>query len=132
MSFYLKFLCEPADGGPPVEKTEKAEAGDLITQVAYRAGVLIQQTCGGTPSCADCKIVVKEGGADAFEKPEGAELRLLGNVFFITHERLACQARVKQDATVFVPFYRRPLKGNDHGKQSKKEQTSNKEKKQKS
>lgn len=85
--------------------TVDAVAGELLTQAAYRAGVQIKQTCGGTPSCTDCKIVVKEGINDAFESPEGAELRLLGNVYFITKERLACQAIIKQDSTIVVPKY---------------------------
>jgi ferredoxin len=84
-----------------------AETGEFLNQVAHRAGITIQQTCGGVPSCTDCKVVVKEGINSGFETPLGPEIRLLGNVYFITHERLSCQAIVKNDSTVFVPTPRR-------------------------
>lgn len=88
-------------------ETIKAEAnsGETLTQVAYRAGVKIQQSCGGAPSCGDCVVVVREesSSADPFEPMEQAEKALLGNVYFITKERLACQSRVKNDSTVKVP-----------------------------
>jgi ferredoxin len=80
----------------------EAESNELLTQVAYRAGVTIQQTCGGSPSCTDCRIRVLEG-LDALSPQEGAEKRLMGNVFHITRERLSCQARVLADVRVEVP-----------------------------
>lgn len=81
-----------------------AEVGETITQVAYRAGVAIQQTCGGTPSCGDCVIKVdKATPDDAFAAMEHAEQALLGNVYFITRERLSCQTVIKNDSTVHVP-----------------------------
>lgn len=102
MTKKILFLVE-GENGNITEKTAEAAVGDLVTQAAYRAGVVIQQTCGGTPSCTDCKVTVKEGAANAFEPPEGPELRLLGNVYFITHERLACQAKVRENSTIYVP-----------------------------
>jgi ferredoxin len=82
----------------------KATPGETLSQVAYRAGVLIQQSCGGTPSCADCVVRVDPvSHHEAFEPMEHAELSLLGNVYFITKERLACQSIVKNDSTVHVP-----------------------------
>lgn len=80
-----------------------AEPGELLTQVASKAGVTIQQTCGGSPSCADCTIKVLEGAENAFEDMEFEEQALLGNVYFITKERLACQAKVKASSKIFVP-----------------------------
>jgi ferredoxin len=102
MTLRIRFLCEQ-DSGPDRDLSVDASVGETVAQVAYRAGVLIQQTCGGSPSCADCRVVVKEGGAEAFEPIEHAEKSLLGNVFFITKERLACQAVVKKSTTVWVP-----------------------------
>src|SRR5688500_4193057 len=104
MSVKIRFLCE-VDGRTA---EVSAEPGETLTQAAYRAKVVIQQTCGGTPSCTDCKIVVKEGVDTGFEPAEGPELRLLGNVYFITKERLACQCIIKNDASVWVPTPRPP------------------------
>lgn len=83
----------------------EASAGDTLTQVAYRAGVRILQTCGGAPSCGDCVIRVDESKSapQPFEPMEQPETALLGNVYFITKERLACQTVVKNDSTVLVP-----------------------------
>ncbi len=100
----IVFECE-AEGGKIVET--EATAGERLTAVAHRCGVVIQQTCAGVPSCTDCKVVVKEGVENGFEAPQGPELRLMGNVFFITKERLSCQAIVKDSAKVFVPTPRR-------------------------
>jgi ferredoxin len=102
MTLRIRFLCEQ-DNAPDKEILAEAKAGETVVQVAYRSGITIQQTCGGTPSCADCRVIVKDGGADAFEPMEAAEKALLGNVFFITKERLACQAVVKSSSTLWVP-----------------------------
>jgi len=99
MTLKITFIRE-ADGS---EVTVDAEPGDTVVQAAYRAGVLITQTCGGTPSCTDCRVVVKSGIEDGFEPAEGPEKRLMGNVYFITKERLACQAIIKNDSCVIVP-----------------------------
>jgi 2Fe-2S ferredoxin len=104
MSFKIQFNLESDPNNP---KEALAELDERLTAVALRAGVTIQQTCGGTPSCADCKIKVLEGVDSGFDSPQSAEIRLLGNIYFITHERLSCQALVKGDATVFVPKIRR-------------------------
>jgi ferredoxin len=103
MSLQIRFICEQAEGESDKELTVEAQAGERLTQAAYRAGVNIQQTCGGSPSCTDCRVIVREGGAEAFETIEHAEKTLLGNVFFITKERLACQAIIKSSSTIWVP-----------------------------
>lgn len=85
-------------------KEINVEVGTKITQAAYKAGVYIEQTCGGTPSCADCKVVVlKEDPEGSLEDMQGDEKRLLGNVYHITHERLACQSVIKSTVSVEVP-----------------------------
>jgi ferredoxin len=138
----MRFICQKApDSTDTEEKSADCEAGELLTQVAYRAGVVIQQTCGGTPSCTDCKIVVREGMDTAFDPPLGAELRLLGNVYFITRERLACQSIVKNGGAVYVPspaaarrarkVFTKPSKGatnNGHEKEKISEEKARQEK----
>ncbi len=95
-------LFKLADGS---QKEIDVEVGTRITQAAYRAGVRIQQTCGGTPSCTDCKIIVsKEDQNGSLQEMQGDEKRLLGNVYHLTHERLACQSVIKNSLTVEVPL----------------------------
>lgn len=79
------------------------EKGEKLNQIAHRHGVVIQQSCGGVPSCTDCKIIVLKNFDQSFYPMEGPEKRLLGNVYHITHERLACQALVNDDTSVLVP-----------------------------
>lgn len=83
----------------------EVKEGTKITQAAYAAGIKIEQTCGGTPSCTDCTIkVIKEEHGGSLEPMQGDEKRLLGNVYHITHERLACQSVIKNSLTVEVPL----------------------------
>ncbi len=99
MKLKICFQLEDSDQNIEVE----AEPGEKLTQVASRAGVTIQQTCGGSPSCTDCKIKVLENAESAFAPMQFDEQALLGNVFFITKERLACQAIVTDSSKIFVP-----------------------------
>jgi len=113
MTLRVRFLVEtvsetPSEDGSPVfgpdrEVLAEGDEGELLSQVAYRAGITIQQTCGGSPSCTDCRVTIKEGFENAFEEMEHAEQTLMGNVYFITKERLACQAKLKNSCTVRVP-----------------------------
>lgn len=101
MTITVRFICESLGGK---EVVVEGEPGEKLTQIAHRGRVIIQQTCAGKAACTDCKIIVKDGIDGGFEPVVGAEQRQLGNVYFITHERLACQAIVKGNSTVFVPI----------------------------
>lgn len=72
----------------------------LLNQLK-KAGKKIKSSCGGCATCSDCMIVVKSGETNltpqTFE-----ELRLLGNVFHITKERLSCQTKVTGDVTLDI------------------------------
>lgn len=66
-----------------------------------RNGVQIRSSCGGHASCKDCLIRV-EGGDKSISKVTFEEKKLLGNVFFITKERLACQTKVTDKDSVAI------------------------------
>lgn len=72
----------------------------LLNQLK-KSGKNIKSSCGGCATCSDCIVVVKSGElnltAQTFE-----ELRLLGNVFHITKERLSCQSRLLGDVTIDI------------------------------
>jgi ferredoxin len=72
----------------------------LLNQLK-KAGKKIKSSCGGCATCSDCMIVVKSGELNltpqTFE-----ELRLLGNVFHITKERLSCQTKITGDVTLDI------------------------------
>lgn len=85
------------------ERRIDVEQGAKITQAAYVAGIHIQQTCGGTPSCTDCVVkVLQEEKEGSLDEMQGPEKRLLGNVYHLTKERLACQAVIRKSLTIKV------------------------------
>ena len=85
---------------PSGEVVELAGEESLLKELK-KAGKNIKSSCGGCATCTDCTIIVKSGEtnllAQTFE-----ELRLLGNVFHITKERLSCQTRVLGDVTIDI------------------------------
>jgi len=72
----------------------------LLVQLT-KAGKLIKSNCGGHASCSDCIIKVK-GGESCLTPPTFEEMRLLGNIFHITKERLSCQTKLTGDASIDI------------------------------
>jgi ferredoxin, 2Fe-2S len=74
---------------------------DSLLKQLKAAGKKIKSSCGGCATCGDCMVIVQSGEmnltAQTFE-----ELRLLGNVFHITKERLSCQTKVTGDITIDI------------------------------
>jgi len=70
-------------------------------------GVVVKSICGGIASCGQC-IVKILSGEDHISPMEYKEIKLLGNIFHITKERLSCQVRVHGDIIVDVSSH---LKG---------------------
>ncbi|MBA2405484.1 MAG: (2Fe-2S)-binding protein [Bdellovibrionales bacterium] len=74
---------------------------ETLLKQLKETGKKIKSSCGGCATCTDCMIVVKSGEMNltpqTFE-----ELRLLGNVFHITKERLSCQTRITGDVTLDI------------------------------
>lgn len=98
-----RFKCTLWPSGEVLELSGE----DTLLNELKKAGKGIKSSCGGCATCTDCMIVVKSGetnlSAQTFE-----ELRLLGNVFHITKERLSCQAKVLGDVTLDISHH---LKG---------------------
>jgi ferredoxin len=85
---------------PEGEVLEMNGEESLLVQLT-KAGKLIKSNCGGHASCSDCIIKVK-GGESSFTAPTFEEMRLLGNIFHITKERLSCQAKLTGDASIDI------------------------------
>lgn len=93
---------------------------DTLLNQLKKAGKKIKSSCGGCATCSDCMIVVKSGEMNltpqTFE-----ELRLLGNVFHITKERLSCQTKVTGDVTIDISTHEKNTftgKGEKQGQKS--------------
>ncbi len=77
-----------------------AEGQNLL--VALRENdTYIKSSCGGHASCTDCVIKIVSG-EDNLTPPPFAELKLLGNVYHITKERLACQTMITGEVTIDI------------------------------
>lgn len=85
---------------PLRETVEVNEDKDLFSQLK-KMGYPITSTCGGCASCARCVVTILEG-SNYLSEPSFEEKQLLGNVFHITGERLACQTYVKGDVTIDI------------------------------
>lgn len=82
-------------------QTVSAQKGDLLTQVAHCHDIYIKQSCGNKANCGDCKVKISSD-ENSLSEMNIEEKQLLGNVYHITKERLACQARIISDCEVIV------------------------------
>ena len=64
--------------------------GESLLEALRRNSIGIRSSCGGFASCGDC-IVKIIGEFNGINSVNFDEKKLLGNVFHITKERLACQ-----------------------------------------
>ena len=85
---------------PSNEVLEVSGEENIFAQLK-KSGKKIKSSCGGCASCGDCVIIVKSG-EDHLSPPGFEELRLLGNVFHITKERLSCQLKITGDVTIDI------------------------------
>jgi uncharacterized 2Fe-2S/4Fe-4S cluster protein (DUF4445 family) len=76
--------------------------GESVFEVGRRAGIEISTACVGKATCGLCRVKILDG-EDATSPLNAAEKKHLGNVYFITRQRLACQTRVHGDVVVDVP-----------------------------
>lgn len=80
----------------PSEQTVSIKEGQNILECLREQGVFVKSSCGGHATCGDCVVKIMLG-QDHLNAPSFEELKLLGNVFHITKERLACQTCVTGD-----------------------------------
>ncbi len=83
--------------------------GSTLLQAAARVEAPVHTLCNGVGTCTQCKVVV-EGPTPALTPPNALEKDRLGNVFHLTGERLACQARVLGPVEVRTTEVRLPRK----------------------
>jgi len=95
-----KFKCTLWPSGETLELSGE----ETLLSELKKAGKKIKSSCGGCASCSDCMVIVKSGelnlSPQTFE-----ELRLLGNVFHLTKERLSCQTKLTGDVTIDISHH---------------------------
>jgi 2Fe-2S ferredoxin len=80
----------------PDDLTVSAGDGESLFEIGRRNGVKISTSCAGKASCGLCRVVIVAGD-EHLSAMGPLERRHLGNVYFITHQRLSCQARLTSD-----------------------------------
>ena len=85
----------------PTGQVIEVEDGANLRESLISNGNNVYSKCGGCASCSDCIVVITDGHEHLNEIPF-EEKQLLGNVFHITNERLACQVEVLGDITVDI------------------------------
>ncbi|MBC7538328.1 MAG: (2Fe-2S)-binding protein [Bacteriovorax sp.] len=95
MSKLYKVTLKPS--GDVVE----VEEGKNLLVALREQNIYIKSSCGGHATCTDCIIKIVSG-EDYITPPPFEELKLLGNVFHITKERLACQTCLTGDVTIDI------------------------------
>ena len=78
------------------------EDGASVFEVGRGAGLEISTACVGKATCGLCRVKIT-GGEAHLSPINAAEKKHLGNVYFITKLRLACQTRVFGDVAVELP-----------------------------
>lgn len=80
---YIKFLPEDLD--VPVSHKDRS-----VLDVALRAGIDIDHTCGGNATCGTCLVHVVDG-LEKLKPRDDQELEMANERGFNEDERLACQ-----------------------------------------
>lgn len=97
-------------GHPQQPRAASEELGSFVTSVptgvrlldaAQEAGCLVATQCGGVLSCLACVVFPKTPGALSVKDAD--ETEALARLHAKPEARFACQARVHDDVTVFVP-----------------------------
>ena len=85
----------------PTGDVVEVEEGKNLLVALREQNIYIKSSCGGHATCTDCIIKIVSG-EDYITPPPFSELKLLGNVFHITKERLACQTCLTGDVTIDI------------------------------
>lgn len=75
------------------------ELNETVLHLAQRNDIHIQSVCKGIPSCAECRIQIKEGEHNV-PHPGTKELNLIGTAYYVDQSRLSCQLRCYGDVVV--------------------------------
>ncbi len=81
------------------EKALEVPVGDKLLSVLADNGIFLSSACGGGGTCAQCKVVLKEGGGDVLATERSKLTR--GDIR--EKWRLSCQVAVKEDLSIEVP-----------------------------
>jgi ferredoxin len=83
----------------PMDVEHEIEFNETVLHLAQRHDLHIQSVCKGLPSCAECRIQIKQGENNV-PHPSSKELSLIGTAYYVDQSRLSCQLRCFGDVVV--------------------------------
>lgn len=83
----------------PSGEEHEIQFNETILHLAQRKDIQIHSVCNGIPTCAECRIQLKEGETHVLP-PSAKEIDLIGTAHYVDQSRLACQLRCFGDVTV--------------------------------
>jgi 2Fe-2S ferredoxin len=83
----------------PLGKEFEAGSDESVLDIAKEHGIQIKSVCGGLPSCAECRVQIKDGEFNVFP-PSEEEVALIGTAHFVDRSRLSCQLKCFGDITI--------------------------------
>jgi uncharacterized 2Fe-2S/4Fe-4S cluster protein (DUF4445 family) len=93
----------------PAGVTVECQDGDNLLDIGRRHQVPIETACVGRATCGLCRVRVV-AGAEFLSAFNREEEKHLGNVYFLTRVRLACQSVVRGGDVIVELAPRRPRK----------------------
>ena len=81
------------------QKNLTVPVGGKLLSVLANNGIFVSSACGGGGTCAQCKVIVYQGGGDILPTERGH----INNRHAREGMRLSCQVAVKQDLKIDVP-----------------------------
>lgn len=82
----------------PIDRIIPAERGENLLEIAMKAGVHINASCGGRGVCGKCRVRIAEGPLESSAHPSLTESDYAAGF------RLACASSVAGDAVVEIPL----------------------------
>ena len=83
----------------PTGEEHEIEFNETVLHLAQRKDIHIQSVCKGIPSCAECRVQIKDGEHHVLP-PSKKEIDLIGTAHYVDLSRLACQLRCFGDLTI--------------------------------
>ncbi len=83
----------------PLNVEHEIDFNETVLHLAQRHDIHIQSVCKGLPSCAECRIQIKQGENNV-PHPSTKELSLIGTAYYIDQSRFSCQLRCFGDVVL--------------------------------
>jgi ferredoxin len=85
----------------PTNQVLEVSAKKSIFEQLNNMNIHLNSSCAGFGTCGDCVVKITKG-EDQCSPPTYEEIKLLGNVFHLTHERLSCQLKIQSDVEIDI------------------------------